>query len=52
MTNYERIKTMNVEEFVEELFLNIPDDRNTQFVFGSWKNKDDVKEWLNSEAKE
>lgn len=50
MTNFDRIKEMEVEEFIDELFLNIPDENNTQFVFGSWRNKDDVKNWLNSEA--
>ena len=50
MTNFDRIKEMRIEDFVDELFLNIPDESNTQFVFGSWRNKDDVKSWLNSEA--
>ena len=52
MTNYERIKEMSVEEFVDELFLNIPENWGMQFLFGSWKYKDDVKKWLNSEAEE
>lgn len=45
-TNFERIKEMDVDEFVEELFLNIPDEQGLQFMFGSWMNKEDVKEWL------
>lgn len=52
MTNYDRIKAMSVEEFIEEILLNIPDENNTRFIFGSWKNKQQLKEWLEREEEE
>ena len=52
MTNYERIKSMSVEEFVDKILLNIPDDMDTRFIFGSWKNKKQLIDWLNSEVEE
>ena len=48
-TNFDRLQNMNVDEFVEELYSNIPDDMNLQFIFGSWRNKEQIKEWLQSE---
>lgn len=52
MTNYDRIKAMSVEEFVNEILLNVPDDCDTRFIFGSWKNRQQIKEWLESEVSE
>lgn len=50
MTNYERIKNMSVEEFVDEILINVPDDYDTRFIFGSWKNRQQLKQWLESEV--
>lgn len=50
MTNYERIKYMSVEEFIDEVLLNVPDDRCLRFIFGSWKDRKLLKQWLESEA--
>ena len=49
-TNYDRIRNMSVEEFVEEVFLNVDVERNMMYVFGSWRNKDKLKQWLESEC--
>lgn len=49
MTNFDRIKTMNVDELVDEILLNVPDDSDTRFIFGSWKNRQQIKEYLESE---
>lgn len=50
ITNYESIKNMSVEEFAEYVFLNLEDERDLMYVFGSWLNKQQLKEWLNSEV--
>ena len=50
MTNYDRIKAMSVEEFAEYVFLNLDDERSLMYVFGSWLNKQQLKEWLNNEV--
>ena len=50
MTNYDRIKAMNVDELVDEILINIPDDSDTIFIFGSWKNRQQIKEYLESEV--
>lgn len=49
-TNFDRIKSLNVNEFVEELLLNVPDDNNTRYIFESWRNKHDIIAWLTSEV--
>lgn len=46
MTNFERIKQMNVDEFVDEILLNVPDDYDTRFIFSSWRNREQIKRWL------
>lgn len=51
-TNFDRIKAMSVEELVEEITLNIPDECDTRFIFGSWKDKKQLKEWLEAEVAE
>lgn len=50
LTNYDRIQNMSIDEFVEELYRNIPDDCDMQFMFGSWRTRDQTKEYLNSEC--
>ena len=52
MTNYERIKNMSVDEFVDEIMLNIPLDCDTCYIFGSWRNGQQLKEWLEEESSE
>ena len=52
MTNFDRIKAMNVDELVDEILLNIPDDSDTIFIFGRWKNRQQIKEYLESEVSE
>ncbi len=49
MINFDRIKNMSVEEFVDEILLNVPDECDTRFIFGSWKNRQQIKQWLESE---
>ena len=50
VTNFDRLHTLTVDEFIEELYLNIPDEMNLQFIFGSWRNKKQIKEWLLKEC--
>lgn len=52
MTNYERIKNMSVDEFIEELYLNIPEDCCMEYMFGSWRTKSAMKQWLESEVED
>ena len=50
MDNFERLKTMDVDGFVEELFLNIPEEAGSQYLFGKWRTKESLKKWLNQEV--
>lgn len=52
MTNFERIKNMSVDEFVDEIMLSIPLDCDTCYIFGSWRNGQQLKEWLGKESEE
>lgn len=50
ITNFERIKNMTIDEFVDEILINVPDDCDTRFIFGSWKNRKQIKHWLEIEV--
>lgn len=50
MTNFERLQNMSVEDFVEEIYLNVDDERNMMYIFGSWRKKEQLKEWLLKEV--
>ena len=50
MTKFERLKSLTLDEFVDEILLNVPDDNDTRFIFGSWKNKKEIISYLESEV--
>lgn len=50
MNNFEKLKVMDINSFVEELFLNIPEEAGSQYVFGKWHTKESLKKWLYQEA--
>ena len=50
MNNFERLKTMDIDSFVEEVFLNVPKEAGSQYLFGKWHTKESLKKWLNQEV--
>lgn len=50
-TNFDRLKTLTLDEFIDEILLNVPDEQDTRYIFGSWMNRRQLKEYLEKPIK-